>query len=89
MPCSHWIVTERAAWDSVAVRLFAYLVGTVLVAVLAFWVGSAVFDSTECDGGDCELGTLYGSLWSAGALLLSIAAIVVYEVGRAVGRRHT
>jgi hypothetical protein len=72
-------------------RASIYLCAIAGVTFIAFVIGTAHFEATQCSGPDfgaeCDLAGLEGLLWAAGALLLGVVAIVVAEVVRAARRR--
>ena len=72
-------------------RAVAYLIGLVIVLLVALSAGIAHFEDTHCVGGegDCDLAVLEGLLWVSIALVLSVAAIVTAEVVRAKRRRRS
>lgn len=72
-------------------RFVAYLSATVALVFVAFFMGVAHFEYTECRGpgdGECDLAALGGFVWSAGALLLAVVTITVAEVALHSERRH-
>jgi heme/copper-type cytochrome/quinol oxidase subunit 2 len=71
---------------------FAIYAGALTLCVfVAFFVGTAHFESTRCSGagfdGDCELAGLEGVLWAGAAVVVGATAIAIAEVYRARRRR--
>lgn len=64
----------------------AWVLGLAVVVPVAFAVGVAHFEATQCSGvgfdGECDLGGLEGLLWAAGALVLGAVAWVADGVRR-------
>jgi hypothetical protein len=56
--------------------------------LLAFAIGIAVYESTECDDGsnECDLAVVVGIGWATSTFFLSLAAIIIAECVRAI--RH-
>jgi uncharacterized membrane protein len=64
------------------VRVAFYLCGTFLLMYVAFGLGIAHFEATECKDstGDCDLAGLEGLVWSVIALPVSVVAVLVIEL---------
>lgn len=71
-------------------RAVAYLIGLIVVLLVAFSAGIAHYEDTHCVGGDgeCDVAFVEGLLWAAMPLVLSVAAITTTEVVRAKRRRR-
>lgn len=65
-------------------RFVGYLTATVTLVFVAFFMGVAHFEYTECSGpdfgGECDVSVLGGLAWSAGAILLAVITIPIIEV---------
>lgn len=65
-------------------RFVGYLTATVMLVFVAFFLGVAHFEYTECSGpdfgGECDLAVLGGFAWSAGAILLAVITIPIVEI---------
>lgn len=65
----------------------AWVLGLAVVVPVAFALGTAHFEATQCSGvgfdGECDLGGVEGILWAAGALVLGSMAWVADGVRRA------
>lgn len=63
-----------------------WLVGLVLLPVLAFQLGVDHYDRTYCTGpgddGDCDLGVLTGLMWGIGTLLAYCVLTLVVAYAR-------
>lgn len=72
-------------------RASLYLCALVVAMFIAFGIGIAHFEATQCSGpdfgGECDLAALEGLLLAAGAFVLGVIAILVIEVSGAVRRR--
>lgn len=72
-------------------RASLYLCALAGALFAAFVIGTAHFEATQCSGpdfgGECDLAGLEGLLWSSGALVLGVVAIIVNEVVLARRRR--
>lgn len=72
-------------------RASLYLCALAVAMFIAFGIGIAHFEATQCSGpefgGECDLAALEGLLWAAGALVLGVIAILVMEVRGARSRR--
>lgn len=72
-------------------RASFYACGLVAGMFVAFVIGVAQFEATECGGaeldGECDLAALGGVVWAAGTFVLGMLAIVVIEVTGAIRRR--
>lgn len=74
------------------VRASFYACGLVAGMFVAFAIGIAHFEATECSGpefdGECDLAALGGVVWAAGAFVLGLIVIAAIEVVGGI-RRHT
>ncbi|KQY51577.1 hypothetical protein [Nocardioides sp. Root140] len=77
------VTTQVSPW----VRVSAYATGLVLAICLAFMMGAAHFEATQCSDpgfdGECDLAGLEGLAWSVLTLIVVSSGIVVAEVLRA------
>ena len=72
-------------------RGVAYLCGLVAVMLVAFVVGTAHFEATQCSSGDgeCDLAGVEGVLWAVSALALYLLTSIAYWVYRSAQRRRS
>lgn len=66
-------------------RSCGYLGGLALLTVVAFSMGAAHFEATECGetgGGECDLAALAGIVWAVVALAAGVLLVVVVELNR-------
>lgn len=72
-------------------RVAIYVSALTLVMFVAFFVGTAHFESSQCSGpdfgGECDLAVLEGLLWAGGAFVLGTVTIAIAEVSRSHKRR--
>jgi hypothetical protein len=77
--------TRAAAQAKVWVPVPIHLGASALVTLVAFGLGTAHFQSTQCGGpdfdGECDLAGLEGMVWAAAAIgLMTLAGIVIFIV---------
>lgn len=70
----------RSGWA----RFVGYLTATAILAFVAFFMGLAHFEHTECSGpdfdGECDVALLAGLGWSVGAIILALITVAIIEV---------
>ena len=70
--------------------LVLWLLGTVVAVVVAFLVGAARFEATECAGAEveCDIAGIAGALWAAVALVACLLACGADALRRRLARRR-
>jgi hypothetical protein len=68
---------EMTGWA----RFVAYLSATAVLTFFAFFIGVVQFETTQCgdSSGECTVSILGGFIWAAGAIVLSVLAIISTE----------
>lgn len=71
-------------------RFSIYLSALTLGIFVAFFLGIAHFEATQCSGpggGECDVAVVEGFFWAGGAFVLGVVAVVLAEVHRYRKRR--